>query len=91
MAKSVNKVILVGNVGQDPELKYTASGVPVAKLSRAADHSPRTTRNFLERRLWTTGARLHTSRYCRKPLSRHIRPHRPGDSRQVRVNPELTH
>jgi single-strand DNA-binding protein len=33
MAKSVNKVILVGNVGQDPEVKYTASGVPVAKLS----------------------------------------------------------
>ena len=33
MAKSVNKVILVGNVGQDPEVKYTASGVPVAKLT----------------------------------------------------------
>jgi hypothetical protein len=55
MAKSVNKVILVGNVGQDPQVRYTASGVPVAKLSRAADHSPRTTRNFLERRLWTGG------------------------------------
>jgi len=35
MAKSVNKVILVGNVGQDPEVKYTASGVPVAKVSLA--------------------------------------------------------
>jgi len=35
MAKSVNKVILVGNVGQNPEVKYTASGVPVAKLSLA--------------------------------------------------------
>jgi single-strand DNA-binding protein len=33
MAKSVNKVILVGNVGQDPEVKYTPSGVPVARLS----------------------------------------------------------
>ncbi len=28
-------MILVGNVGQDPEVKYTASGVPVAKLSLA--------------------------------------------------------
>jgi len=37
MTKSVNKVILVGNVGQDPEVKYTASGVPVAKLSIATN------------------------------------------------------
>jgi single-strand DNA-binding protein len=28
----VNKVILVGNLGQDPELRYTASGTPVCKL-----------------------------------------------------------
>jgi len=37
MARSVNKVILVGNVGQDPEVKYMASGVPVAKLSLATN------------------------------------------------------
>jgi single-strand DNA-binding protein len=37
MARSVNKVILVGNVGQDPEVKYTPSGVPVAKLSIATN------------------------------------------------------
>jgi single-strand DNA-binding protein len=37
MAKSVNKVILVGNVGQDPEVKYTASGVPVTKVSLATN------------------------------------------------------
>jgi single-strand DNA-binding protein len=33
----VNKVILVGNVGQNPEVKYTASGVPVAKLGLATN------------------------------------------------------
>jgi single-strand DNA-binding protein len=32
MAKSVNKVILVGNAGQDPEVKYTASGALVNKV-----------------------------------------------------------
>jgi single-strand DNA-binding protein len=37
MGKSVNKVILVGNVGQDPEVKYTPSGVPVARLSLATN------------------------------------------------------
>ncbi|MBV9669930.1 MAG: single-stranded DNA-binding protein, partial [Acidobacteriales bacterium] len=26
MAKSVNKVILLGNIGKDPEIKYTPSG-----------------------------------------------------------------
>jgi single-strand DNA-binding protein len=37
MAKSVNKVILLGNVGQDPEVKYTPSGVPVARVSLATN------------------------------------------------------
>jgi single-strand DNA-binding protein len=37
MAKSINKVILVGNVGKDPEMKYTPNGVPVAKFSLATN------------------------------------------------------
>ncbi len=32
---SVNKVILVGNLGKDPELRYTPSGVAVATFSLA--------------------------------------------------------
>lgn len=31
----VNKVILIGNLGSDPELKYTASGTAVSTLSVA--------------------------------------------------------
>jgi single-strand DNA-binding protein len=37
MSKSVNKVILVGNVGADPEVKYTPSGIPVGKFSLATN------------------------------------------------------
>jgi len=37
MAKSVNKVILIGNLGKDPEMKYTPSGVAVAKFSLATN------------------------------------------------------
>jgi single-strand DNA-binding protein len=34
---SVNKVILIGNLGADPELKYTASNRPVCNLSVATN------------------------------------------------------
>jgi single-strand DNA-binding protein len=37
MPKSVNKVILIGNLGKDPEIKYTPNGVPVAKFSLATN------------------------------------------------------
>lgn len=35
MAKSVNKVILLGNVGKDPEIRATPSGTMVANFSLA--------------------------------------------------------
>jgi single-strand DNA-binding protein len=35
MARGVNKVILVGNLGQDPEVRYTANGAAVANISVA--------------------------------------------------------
>ena len=35
--KSVNKVILLGNLGKDPEVKYTPSGTPVAKITLATN------------------------------------------------------
>jgi len=40
MARSgINKVILVGNLGQDPEVKFTAGGAAVVTLSIATSES----------------------------------------------------
>ena len=40
MAQSgINKVILLGNLGQDPEVRYTAGGVPIANVSIATSNS----------------------------------------------------
>ena len=35
MARGINKVILVGNLGNDPETKYTQGGMAVTKISLA--------------------------------------------------------
>jgi len=55
MARSgINKVILVGNLGQDPEVKYTAGGAPVANISIATSDSwkDKDTQEVQERTEW---------------------------------------
>ena len=39
MARGINKAIIVGNVGQDPEVRYMPSGSAVAELSVATTES----------------------------------------------------
>ena len=39
MAGSVNKVILVGNLGKDPEIRRTNDGRPIANLRIATSES----------------------------------------------------
>ncbi|MCP4488340.1 MAG: single-stranded DNA-binding protein [Gammaproteobacteria bacterium] len=39
MARGVNKAIIVGTLGQDPEIKYTASGSAVVNVSVATNES----------------------------------------------------
>lgn len=42
MARGLNKVMLIGNLGKDPEMKYTPSGQPVTTFSLAVSRSWRT-------------------------------------------------
>jgi len=39
MGKSINKVILVGRLGRDPEMKYTSGGTAYCRFSIATDDS----------------------------------------------------
>jgi single-strand DNA-binding protein len=39
MARGVNKVILIGNLGQDPELRYTGNGTAVCNMRLATNES----------------------------------------------------
>jgi single-strand DNA-binding protein len=39
MSRSLNRVMLIGNLGKDPELRYTTSGVAVATFSIATNES----------------------------------------------------
>ncbi len=53
MAKSVNKVILVGNVGKDPEIKVAGSGASIATFSLATtDRTKDQTGNWTDRTEW---------------------------------------
>lgn len=39
MARGLNKVMLIGNIGADPEIKYTPGGTPIANLRIATTES----------------------------------------------------
>lgn len=56
MARGVNKVILIGNLGQDPEIKYMPSGGAVANVRLATSESwkDKTSGEMQERTEWHT-------------------------------------
>ena len=54
MSRGVNKVILVGNLGQKPEIRYTKDSKPVASFSIATSESwkDKTTGDMVEKTEW---------------------------------------
>ena len=54
MAGSVNKVILIGNLGRDPEVRHTNDGMPIVNMSVATSESwrDRTSGERRERTEW---------------------------------------
>jgi len=52
--RGINKVILVGNLGKDPEMRYTSSGAAVANVTIATGESwkDRNTGEQQERTEW---------------------------------------
>ena len=52
MPRNVNKVILLGNAGRDPDIQTTASGVKVAHLSLATSRRVPRDGEFEERTEW---------------------------------------
>ena len=54
MSRSLNKIMLIGNVGSDPEVRSTGSGARVAKLSLATNRtwSDRNTGQQQEKTEW---------------------------------------
>ena len=54
MAKgTVNKVIIVGRLGKDPEMKYTANGTAVANFNLATNYSMKDQDgNFIDKTEW---------------------------------------
>jgi len=50
---SVNKVILIGRLGKNPEMRYTPSGLAVATFSLATNHSVKDQEgNFTDKTEW---------------------------------------
>lgn len=54
MARGVNKVILIGNLGRDPEMRYTQNQQPIANFSLATSEgwTDRATNERRERTEW---------------------------------------
>ena len=52
MARGVNKAILIGNLGRDPEVRYTQSGTAVANFSLATTERTKKDGEWVDHTEW---------------------------------------
>ncbi|KAA3614910.1 MAG: single-stranded DNA-binding protein [Calditrichaeota bacterium] len=52
MARGVNKVILLGRLGKDPEMRYAPSGTAIASFSMATNHSQKQDGEWVDKTEW---------------------------------------
>lgn len=78
MSKSINRVFLLGNLGRDPEVKYTPQGTAVARVSLATNERFKNKKGEWEDRvewhtviLWARLAEI-SKEYCHKGSKVHI-------------------
>ena len=83
MARGVNKVILVGTCGQDPETRYLPSGNAVTNLSLATSEqwTDKQTGQKVEKTEWQTGTHDDDAdfRHENQLADREARKHKTGD------------
>lgn len=68
---TLNRVMIIGRLGRDIELKYTQSGIPVAKFSVATDESYSKNDNKIEKTEWHNIQAWHNlAENCAKYLNK---------------------
>jgi single-strand DNA-binding protein len=80
---SFNKITLVGNLGRDPELRYTQQGVPVCTFSLAINEKAKSATGDAEER--TTWFRITTWNALAETVYRYL-----GKGREVYVEGRLS-
>lgn len=90
MARGLNKAQIIGNLGQDPELRYTGDGTAVANLSVATNDPRRDDPEWHNVTVWGDLAEIvneHLQKgrrvYCEGPMRTRTWEDRDGNERRT--------
>lgn len=86
-SKGVNKVILVGNLGQDPEVRYMPNGGAVVNLSLATSDTGQINRSVTKKSALNGTEWFFTASWPKLPVSICVRA--PGIHRRCIAHPQM--